>query len=167
MGTLESIVQEACWNFGLNVTEQNYPLFVNFLERQQQKHHYDLEYVPNGVHAQKPIYRSLLEDKLLFFVYLVREQRVTDMLFNKTLVDSDQKLRLLKAQLGSVAYDRRLSCLYERRRTVREQNHKMPRYREIFDEIGSDPEVVRIWRRRLYYKTDVLGRKGSAPNHRL
>lgn len=152
MGTLEDIVEEAKAEVGLLVTEQNASLYIGFLQRQQKRFHYDLEYMPPGRRFVEPMYRTLLKDKLLLFSYVMRQQTVKGKFHEETLVDSPEKLRLLKAQPHYAAHDSKLSSLYERRRTAREYLSKdLPTYTEIFDQVGSDSEVVKLWGKRLRY----------------
>ena len=104
-------------------------------------------------------YLSLVVDKLLIFAYLMREEPVIDEYSEKTLLDTDEKLCLLRARSGKDSWpDESLFNMYLRRLNGNKK-YGLPTYIEIIDEIGKDPEVVAIWRRELSYKNDVGGKK--------
>src|SRR3989344_3540483 len=151
MTSLDDVIGEAQEHYGLAVTEQNHSLYQGFLKRQQYKHHYNLERRTSG--GTKP-YVDLLIDSLLLFSYLMRERITKDETGQDTRLDSEEKLHLLQTPGEDRTSDSRLRTLYTRRRVAR-QRFRMPTYVELVDEIGSDPEVRKLWGRKITYKNDI------------
>lgn len=161
--TLEDVVRIAQENHGLNVTEENRPKYIGFIQRQLDLHKYDLnERAPKVPLANNNavyfLYLNLVGDKLLLFARLIREERVTDEFYDETILDSDEKLKLLQAKTREEWTDERLKNLY-RRRDRNKIRYKLMRYTEIIDDIGKDRDVVEIWGRELSYEKDFGGKK--------
>ena len=161
--TIDDVIETAQTEYLLDVTAKNRDSFKGFLERQLKNHK---EYDLNCRIGKSGVYPSfaLLVDELLIFSYLTRKRKVKQHGRDQegTYVDTDEKLKLLKARGPDVHSwdDQDLFCVYNRRKYGK-KNYGLMRYVEIIDEIGRDQEVKRIWSREITYKADMAGRNIS------
>jgi len=129
---------------------------ISFLRRQQKKHNYDLDFRENTRGGN--VYFDLLADKLFIFSILAGMRKVKDVYQNETLVDSDDKLILLRS-VGTVGYmwsDDDLYHAYCRmENAARRQDNKKFKYMSVIDDVGQDKEIAGIWGRKLNYKEDI------------
>lgn len=155
MPTIDDVIKKCQDTYSLNVTSDNSIKYAAFVGRQARKH--NPEDQRNFV---------LLVDKLMLFSYLIRQSPVAITGFGgfgeRIIIDTDEKLPALRVR-GNGSYlwdDKTLYSIYARR----EQNHRahnLPRYTAIIDELGIDPGVLAVWRRRLSYDKDVSSQKAS------
>lgn len=152
---LEEIIHQVQDRYGVQLTPQRQEQFTRFLRRQHRTHpDYDWKGHPER-------YANLLADKLFIFAILSRQHRVVSYPnYEKgTLVDDVQKLRLLKQQMGDRETwdDHNLYRLFRRRNPSGRQ--VVQSYIDLITEVGADPEVVRIWRRPVVYRQDIMYRE--------
>lgn len=170
MATLDEIIASAKRDYGLSVTETNLPPFKSFLKRQMRAHpEYDLEFKP-APRAHR-IYVDLLVDKSLLFAYLFR-QRAVYQDGTETVLDSDEKLALLKAYPSDLPSwpDRRLACIYTRRSSACHKygQDSLMLYVQIINEVGKDPAVVSLWGKEIQYEREISPRRKKLTlGHRL
>ena len=151
---LEEILELAVRR-GLNVTEDNKPAYIDFLQRQVAAHP-DYELVRHNKVRFSPD-ASLLADKTYVFGCLTRLQKVKDKVGDQKIIIEEEDLRLLKIYGAdhTIWDDTNLGRVY-----VRNTRSKTKmKYKEIVDEVGQDPFIVRIWGRELTYDKDIFFRK--------
>ncbi len=139
-------------------------LFSGFVRRQMKQHpEYTLE--QRGITHP---YCEELADKLTFFAYFMRQLPTADRRYGSEpfLVDTDEKLKALQKRTTADEWDDLALFRIYQRVSGRRQAHKdlsLQLYRELFDDAGADPEVVRLWGRALTYGRDVLGHGKNPP----
>ncbi|MBW3022828.1 hypothetical protein KY308_01880 [Candidatus Woesearchaeota archaeon] len=148
--TLDDVVKLCREKYTLKVDRGNTKKYNAFLVRQQERHGYNIQAEKNG----QFVFLNLLADKLFMFSVLIRQTPISDEYGNIHLVDTDDKLVLLRAK-GTSGYlwdDKRLFTIYQRLDRARASE---VRYLPLIDEIGRDPEVAKIWGRNLNYNDDI------------
>ncbi len=157
--SIDDIIETANKEYNLEVTPENKTEYIEFLQRQLNANPaYGQDH---KTHITKKAYHALLVDILLIFAYLTRRRKVKQSVHDSegTLLSSNEKLHLLRAR-GNVENswdDLQLYGPYKRR-GYGYRAHKLPSYTALIDEIGKDPEVVKIWGRELYYAKDISAR---------
>lgn len=158
--SIDDIINTASMEYRLEVTPENRQKYVEFLKRQLCSHP---AYAKDHQHRiTKKAYHALLVDILLIFAYLTRRRKVKQSTHDSegTLLDSDEKLHLLRA-IGNDAssWDDLQLCGLYMRRGYGHRAHKLPSYTALIDEIGKDEEVVKIWGRELSYDRDLSAKE--------
>ena len=185
--TLDDIVTIAQVVSGISVTDENRSKYISFLQRQIDKQGYILEDKTDKLDQRLHEYRGgnvkirftqgalrgvtsvnyMLADALAIFSYLIRETPVEESDSGKiTTLRSAEDLHLLRQ--GSSRDDfpsDAISKIYIRRLNQKKANPELMNYQEIINEIGKDPEVVRVWGRELRYEVDIKSSQHGARRH--
>ena len=163
MATLDDVIKGCKENCGLDVTEINKPKYMEFLERQQKKHEYELEDINEGNKNTIYPYFDFLVDKLYLFAVVIMEQKVQHMQ-DFVIINTEKRLPLARGR-GSQSHswdDTVLYCINMRRASHIKRAPNLMRYVKIMEELCQDKEVVNVWGRELDYKKDFTLKKSRA-----
>jgi hypothetical protein len=143
---------------GLAVRDNNTRLYSGFLERLVFDFKEDTLrriYANGRIHCE--VYCDLSSDALYLFSALMRQSKVkTGFNGSEDFLDKSESLHYLRVcgNIPGLWFDERLFNVYRRRENAF-GSLGLPRYTSVLNLIGSDPAVVRLWKRPLRYEKDI------------
>ena len=163
MNGIEDVLIECIEENSLILTEENRLMNDEFINRQLKIHKdYDLNKDTGTKKFPKYLFVSLLSDEVYYFSIYMRQTEVeVDMYSDRSeLVDSKDKLRHMQLFSSEISFwsDETLFNIY-RRRNLNGKKSGMIGSMDILNELGKDPEVVKLWGREVVYENDIGGRR--------
>lgn len=161
-GTIDEIITAAQQHYQLNVNETNRPAISSFLEWFLEKIFYNLS-AGRKCNGYTPTFLMMI-DVALIYSYLQGERAVREDIYSEktTLIESREQLPLLRSRGAQQAQwpDNHLYTLFLRRERNGNQ-HSLPQYRQLFDQVFAHPLFIEKWGKQLHYAEDVAVKRGG------
>lgn len=146
--TVEDVLKTAQETYGLSITAENTPIYLQFLQRQLKKLRYNLNHRATSNPKNPYPYFNAMVDRLLLFVYLIGEKDFMPEDGKPMKVKSIEDVAILYA---ARAKDYDLNRLYTRI-NARAKRYRLPKFHKQWDDVISDEYVAALYGTGIKYK---------------